>query len=128
MSSSEFLSAGHNLRGIFRTSKKFTTLIRLLAFCGITAINILPITNAEVLAQANESQEKQRKLNLAILIFDSVQIIDYTGPYETFGHAYDNDGPLFNIYTVASKIEPITTAMGMSVNPRWVYAAGAGNE
>ena len=101
------------------TSKEFTTLIRLLAFCGIIAINILPITNAEVLAQANESQQKQRKLNLAILIFDGVQIIDYTGPYETFGHAYDNDGPLFNIYTVASKIEPITTAMGMSVNPRY---------
>src|ERR1700745_3328726 len=100
------------------TSKKFSRLIRVLAFCSIAAINILPITNAEVLAQADQSHEKQRKLNLAILIFDGVQIIDYTGPYETFGHAYDNDGPLFNIYTVASKIEPIMTAMGMSVNPR----------
>ena len=101
------------------TSKKFSRLIRVLAFCSIAAINILPITNAEVLAQADQSHEKQRKLNLAILIFDGVQIIDYTGPYETFGHAYDNDGPLFNIYTVASKIEPIMTAMGMSVNPRY---------
>src|SRR5258708_3138785 len=41
--------------------------------------------------------------NLAILIFDNVQIIDYTGPYETFGHAYSDDGPAFNIYTVSEK-------------------------
>jgi len=59
--------------------------------------------------------------NLAILIFDGVQIIDYTGPYETFGHVYNNDAPAFNIYTVSEKTDPITTAMGMSVNPRYSF-------
>lgn len=59
--------------------------------------------------------------NLAILIFEGVQIIDYTGPYETFGHAYSGDGPAFNIYTVSEKGGMITTAMGMSVNPKYSF-------
>ncbi|HQR39464.1 MAG TPA: DJ-1/PfpI family protein [Blastocatellia bacterium] len=59
--------------------------------------------------------------NLAILLFEGVQIVDYTGPYETFGHAWDN-GPMFNIYTVAAKPGPITTAMGMVVTPTYTFA------
>src|SRR6266550_3536939 len=66
-------------------------------------------------------QKKPAPRNLAILIFDGVQIIDYTGPYETFGHTYSNDGPAFNIYTVSEKTAPITTAMGMSVNPKYSF-------
>jgi putative intracellular protease/amidase len=54
------------------------------------------------------------------LIFDGVQIIDYTGPWETFGHAYVAGQPrVFNIYTVAEKTDPLATSYGMSVNPRY---------
>lgn len=49
--------------------------------------------------------------NVAILIFDGVQIIDYTGPYEVFGQAG------FNVFTVATSVAPITTAMNMQVTP-----------
>ena len=73
------------------------------------------------MAETVSTPQKQAPLNLAILIFNGVQIIDYTGPYETFGHAYSHEGPLFNIYTVASKNEPITTEMGMSVNPKYSF-------
>jgi putative intracellular protease/amidase len=80
-------------------------------------------------AQANKStqsappppKQKAAQRNLAILIFDGVQIIDYTGPYETFGHVYSNDAPAFNIYTVSEKTAPITTAMGMSVIPKYSF-------
>ena len=65
--------------------------------------------------------QKPAPRNLAILIFDGVQIIDYTGPYETFGHAYSNDGPVFNIYTVSEKADAITTAMGMTVTPKYSF-------
>jgi putative intracellular protease/amidase len=50
------------------------------------------------------------------LIFNGVQIIDYTGPYEVFG------GARFNVYTVAEKAEPITTAMGMTVTPKYSFS------
>lgn len=58
--------------------------------------------------------------NLAILIFEGVQIIDYTGPWETFGHAYVAGTPtVFNIYAVAEKLEPLTTTYGMDVRARY---------
>ena len=60
-------------------------------------------------------------LNLAIMLFEGVQIIDYTGPYETFGHAYDH-GQMFNIYTVSEKGETLTTSMGMTVTPKYSFA------
>jgi putative intracellular protease/amidase len=76
------------------------------------------------LAQADKPAQPRAKSvprNLAILVFDGVQIIDYTGPFETFGHVYSEDGPAFNIYTVSEKTNPITTAMGMSVNPKYSF-------
>ena len=60
--------------------------------------------------------------NLAIFVFEGVQIIDYTGPWEVFGHASVDNQPAFQIYTVAPKAGPITTAMGMSVNPKYTFA------
>jgi putative intracellular protease/amidase len=52
---------------------------------------------------------------VAILIFDGVEIIDYTGPYEIFGAAG------FDVYTVARTKDPITTAMGMTVVPKYSF-------
>ena len=64
-----------------------------------------------------------RPRNLAILVFEGVQIIDYTGPWEVFGHARLGEHQnAFEIYTVAPKAGPITTAMGMSVNPKYTFA------
>lgn len=69
-------------------------------------------------ARAQESGEaKPQKLNVAILIFDGVQIIDYTGPYEALGA-----GRHRNVYTVAEKPDVITTAMGMKVVPNYTFA------
>ena len=59
--------------------------------------------------------------NLAIFVFEGVQIIDYTGPWEVFGHASVDNEPAFQIYTVAQKPGAITTAMGMSVNPKYTF-------
>ncbi len=51
--------------------------------------------------------------SVAILIFDGVQIIDYTGPYEVFGQAG------FRVFTVAPSAQPVTTNMGMKVTPTY---------
>jgi len=77
-------------------------------------------TQASGAQQSAQTQQKATR-NLAILIFDGVQIIDYTGPYETFGHVYSEPGPAFNIYTVSEKSGAITTSMGMSVNPKYSF-------
>jgi putative intracellular protease/amidase len=56
--------------------------------------------------------KKKEIMNVAILVFDGVQIIDYTGPYEVFGQ-----GGKFNVFTVSETGKTLTTAMGMSMNP-----------
>ncbi len=60
--------------------------------------------------------------NVAVLIFPGVQIIDYTGPWEVFGHASVNGRPAFRIYSVAATASPIETAMGMTVIPSFSLA------
>jgi len=53
---------------------------------------------------------------VAILVFNGVEIIDYTGPWEVFGAAG------YQVYTVAEEKEPVTTAMGMTVVPSYTFA------
>jgi putative intracellular protease/amidase len=72
---------------------------------------------------AQKETKKFATRNLAIFIFDGVQIIDYTGPFEVFGQAWDSEThqPLFNIYTVAEKPDAVTTNMGMRVVPKYTF-------
>jgi putative intracellular protease/amidase len=68
-----------------------------------------------------ETKVKSSVRNLAIFIFNGVQIIDYTGPFEVFGQAHDEHDRLFNVYTVAEKADPVTTNMGMTVVPKYTF-------
>jgi putative intracellular protease/amidase len=70
------------------------------------------VTEEEAKAALAASPPTQKA---AILIFDGVEIIDYTGPYEIFGAAG------FDVYTVARTKDPITTAMGMTVVPKYSF-------
>ncbi len=53
---------------------------------------------------------------VGVLVFDGVEIIDYTGPWEMFGAAN------YEVYTVAASKSPVTTAMGMTVVPKYTFA------
>lgn len=104
---------------VMKRIQLMTALVLLLA--GIFTVGQPASAQAEKAAPGAQPQSKSSPRNLAILIFDGVQIIDYTGPYETFGHVYNNDAPAFNIYTVSEKTNAITTSMGMSVNPKYSF-------
>ncbi|HLJ92876.1 MAG TPA: DJ-1/PfpI family protein, partial [Gemmataceae bacterium] len=56
-------------------------------------------------------QTDRGPITVAILLFPSVEIIDYSGPWEVFGQAG------FAVHTVAEKAEPIRTAFGQRVIP-----------
>jgi transcriptional regulator GlxA family with amidase domain len=58
--------------------------------------------------------------NVAILIFDDVEVLDFCGPFEVFGVAGEigPDHP-FNVYTIAEKRDPIRARNGLSVNPNY---------
>lgn len=56
------------------------------------------------------------RVKVAIMVFDYVQIIDFTAPYEIFGEAG------FDVFTVGPTREPVTTVMGMKVTPDYDFA------
>ena len=57
--------------------------------------------------------------NVAILIFDEVEVLDFCGPFEVFGVTGRNENPKpFNVYTVAEKT-PILARNSLSVNPTY---------
>ena len=61
--------------------------------------------------------------NVAILIFDDVEVLDFCGPYEVFGVIGRwNDSQPFNVYTVAEHSKPILARNKLSVNPQYAIA------
>lgn len=64
-----------------------------------------------------------RSKNVAILVFDNVEILDFAGPYESFATAgrIDNSS-LFNVYTVSEKSGPIMARDHLSINPRYSFS------
>lgn len=76
---------------------------------GCVAI-LLMLLPASVSAQAD-------KPNVAILVYDGVQVIDHAVPFEVFGQFSLN-----NVYTVSTNRSPVTTYMGMQVLPNFSFA------
>ena len=56
--------------------------------------------------------------NLVILIFESVEVLDFCGPFEVFSVANRfTEATAFHVFTVAEKPGPVLTRGGLSVNP-----------
>jgi transcriptional regulator GlxA family with amidase domain len=61
--------------------------------------------------------------NLAILLFNEVELLDFCGPLEVFSVTGRRNNLIpFNVYTVAENTAPITTVNGLSVNPAFSLA------
>jgi transcriptional regulator GlxA family with amidase domain len=61
--------------------------------------------------------------NLAILIFDDVEVLDFCGPLEVFSVAGSLvDPPAFRVYTVAESTKSVLARNGLSVNPQYALA------
>ena len=71
------------------------------------------------------------KWNVAILVFDGVEVLDFAGPFEvlsrtrlvpgTESRRSDESAP-FHVFTVAKTTEPITATGGLVVVPRHSFA------
>ncbi len=63
--------------------------------------------------------------NLAIMIFDDAEVLDFCGPFEVFAitrDMLDATKPLFNVYTIAEKDAPVIARNGLSINPNYTLA------
>ncbi|MGB3512937.1 MAG: DJ-1/PfpI family protein [Microcoleaceae cyanobacterium] len=63
------------------------------------------------------------KKKVAIFIFNDVEVLDFAGPFEVFSVTSElNNHELFEVYTVAEKLESITARNGLSINPSYEIA------
>ncbi len=65
--------------------------------------------------ESQKTPVRSSRKNVAILIFNGVQIIDFTGPYEVFGQAG------YNVFTIAENKDAITTHMKLDVLPKYDF-------
>ncbi|MCB9202760.1 MAG: DJ-1/PfpI family protein [Flavobacteriales bacterium] len=64
-----------------------------------------------------------KKRNVAILIFDDAEVLDFAGPYEVFAVTSElNNHKLFNVFTVGENLKPILAVNGLSVNPKYDFS------
>jgi transcriptional regulator GlxA family with amidase domain len=59
--------------------------------------------------------------NVAILIFNDVEVLDFAGPFEIFSVTGQrvSDEPSFNVYTVAEKAGVVLARNNLSINPHF---------
>src|SRR5690242_11615294 len=61
--------------------------------------------------------------NLAILLFDDVEVLDFCGPFEVFSVVNRfTDPAVFSVFTVAEQAGPIRTRGGLNINPDYRLA------
>ena len=65
--------------------------------------------------------------NVAILIFDDVEVLDFAGPFEVFSRTRlesgvesrrSDEGAPFHVFTIARTRDPVTATGGLTVVPR----------
>lgn len=70
--------------------------------------------------------DKRKKIqvrNVAIVLYEGVELLDWAGPAEVFDVAQTVDGQSgFNVFTVAEKAEPIVSQGFVRVTPQYTFA------
>jgi putative intracellular protease/amidase len=89
-----------------------------------TAAGAAPVsatTDAPASATATAPAPAGRK-TVAILLFDGVQTIDFSGPYEVLADAVAGGGSAFRVVTVAERPGIVRTVNGLTVTPDFTFA------
>lgn len=58
--------------------------------------------------------------NVAIVVYDQVEVLDFAGPFEVFSVGSDR-GKDFRVFTVAEKEGPVTALGNLSLNPSYTF-------
>lgn len=102
------------MRNPLRPSTRFAVLGYAMALI----CSIAPQGSAE---DSKESESEIR--TVAILVFNGVEILDFSGPLDVFAHARDPKGRVaFKQYTVAKSMEPITSQGFVKIVPNYTFA------
>lgn len=67
------------------------------------------------LIPAGGAKDADTPPRVAILLFNSVEIIDFAGPWEVFG------GAGYQVFSVAEKLDPVTTVYGQKITADYTF-------
>jgi len=98
----------------FQPAKDFLVLL-----CTLMLVCMISVT-----ANADAPPEKVAEpRNVAILIFNGVEVLDFAGPTDVFAHVRDPQGKVvFKLYAVAKSMEPITSQGFVKITPNYTFA------
>jgi putative intracellular protease/amidase len=77
-------------------------------------------TKVESLEGGSATNQKPKK-NVAVFLFDRVEVIDFAGPYEVFLNASAANHSYFNVFTVAATDKEIETAGNLTIKPKYRF-------
>jgi transcriptional regulator GlxA family with amidase domain len=61
--------------------------------------------------------------NVAIVLFDEVEVLDFAGPFEVFSVTGRRQKlEPFNVYTIAERAAPVLARNGLSLNPAYTFS------
>ena len=60
-------------------------------------------------------------ITVGILLFNEVEVLDFTGPFEVFSLAEKNYQKLFNVVTIAEKDKLLSARNGLKVQPDYQF-------
>ena len=87
----------------------------------LVSLGIVAISVANVLAQSGEG--KTKKMNVAIFVYEGVEILEFGGPAEVFQSAGarvgDEDITPFNVYTVAAAAGSVISQGFITIVPQF---------
>lgn len=61
--------------------------------------------------------KRPTRIKVGIFIFNNIQILDFTGPYDVFAFK----SKVFEVFTIGENMKPIETSYGLSVNPKYTF-------
>lgn len=118
-------NAGHRVgggsRGILAVIKGSANHCPALRISNVRdIINFTFLVGSGITTYRRVKQQMASPRNLAILIFDDVEVLDFCGPFEVFSVANRwTDPAAFNVITVSEKPGPVIARNGLSVNPHY---------
>ncbi|NQX58266.1 GNAT family N-acetyltransferase [Paenibacillus qinlingensis] len=62
----------------------------------------------------------ERARNVAVLMYEKVDLLDIAGPFDVFGVS-SNWGKDFKVYTVGEEQKPVTTVSGLTIHPKYSF-------
>jgi transcriptional regulator GlxA family with amidase domain len=94
----------------------------------------IPIPREDVLLGRRSRPREEtamETINVGILLFDNVEVLDFAGPFEVFSRTRlqpgvetrrSEEGAPFQVFTVARTRDPVTATGGLTVVPRHGFA------